>query len=71
MQTLNMQEIEQIAGGEFSWSGLGQSVVTGAAGGGIGGLTGGPAGAATGAALGAVGGAVVYGIQEAWNYFTG
>lgn len=71
MQTLNMQEVEQVAGGEFTLSGLGQSMVTGAAGGGIGGLAGGPAGAGVGAALGAVGGAVVYGIQEAFNYFKG
>jgi hypothetical protein len=57
-QELSIEELDAVAGGDFSWKGLVGAIAGGAAAGGVGGLAGGPVGAGTGA----VGGGLLAGI---------
>jgi hypothetical protein len=64
MKTLNKTEVKNVAGGEFSWSGLGAATAGGAVVGGAMGAVAGGVGAGPGAIGGAVGGGGGYLVRE-------
>ena len=61
---LSIEELDSVAGGDFSWKGFVGAVAGGAADGGLGGAAGGPAGAGAGALSGGLLGGIAYCVSS-------
>jgi uncharacterized protein YcfJ len=61
---LSIEELDSVAGGDFSWKGFVGAVAGGAAAGGLGGAAGGPAGAGAGALSGGLLGGIAYCVSS-------